>query len=85
MFGLEKPPHRKHSFSTRVLGKWRKMEKICPRGVLPQLKVNFIQKVMTCSSYPQTDEPNYFPEHEIFKLASKSDLDLHRNCECCKV
>ena len=35
MFGLEKPPHRKHSFTTRVLGKWRKIEKICPRGVLP--------------------------------------------------
>ena len=31
------------------------------------LKVVFIQNVLMSSSYPQTDEPNYFPELDILK------------------
>ena len=35
------------------------------------LKVVFIQNVLMCSSYPQTDEPNDFPELDILKSAYK--------------
>ena len=34
---------------------------VCSQKTL--IKVAFIQKVLMCFSYLQTDEPNYFPEH----------------------
>ena len=39
------------------------------RCALMHLKISFYSQ---SSSYPQTDEPNYYPELEVLKLAYKS-------------
>ena len=44
------------------------LKKNSPNFIWHYLKVAFIQRVLIHLSYPQTDEPNYFPELEILLL-----------------